>query len=97
MSIVPARRLLDPAAFPRVARYVASLPRGLLSNPTSECKASLYREGLAALPRAVPTERLDSLLADYFENPVPVSAWVPEVVNTAVFLAIADFVARRKS
>ena len=85
-----SRRKLDPAAFPRVARYVRSLPRGLLSHPECECKGSVYREGLAHLPRRMPTEGLDGLLADYFDNPMPVSSWVPEVVNTAAFLAMAD-------
>jgi len=84
------KKKLDPAAFPRVARYVRSLPRGLLSHPECECKASVYREGLSHLPRRMPTDGLDGLLADYFDNPMPVSSWVPEVVNTAAFLAMAD-------
>jgi hypothetical protein len=81
---------MDETAFPRVTRYLRSLPRGLLSFPEAECKASVYRDALAHLPKKMPTHGLDPLLVDYFENPMPVSAWVPEVVNSALFLAMAD-------
>lgn len=81
---------MDPNVFPRASRYVRSLPNGLLSHPHCECKASVYREALAHLPRKMDTRGLAPLLADYFDNPMPVSSWIPEVVNSAVFLAMAD-------
>lgn len=81
---------LDAVAYPRVSRYVRSLPRGLLSHPECECKASVYREALGRLPGKLDTRGLDPLLADYLLNPVPVSTWIPEVVNSALFLAMAD-------
>lgn len=81
---------MDTAAYPRTTRYLRSLPNGLLSHPECECKASVYREALANLPRTMDVRGLDPLLADYFTNPMPVSSWIPEVVNSAVFLAMAD-------
>ena len=81
---------MDRAAFPRTSRYLSSLPRGWLSHPECECKAAIHREAIAHLPRPMPTEGLHPLLADYFQNPVPVSSWVPEVINSALFLAMAD-------
>ena len=81
---------VDTAAFPRVARYLAGLPNGWLSHPECECKATLYREALAALPRRLDTTGLDPLVVSYVEEPPPMTSWVPEVVSSAVYLAIAD-------
>lgn len=81
---------MDTTAFPRVAAYLAALPSGWLSHPECECKASVYREALASLGRTFDTTGLDPLLADYVENPLPMSAWVPEVVNAGIYLAICD-------
>ena len=74
---------------PRLSRYFRSLPRGWLSHPQCECKASLYREALANLPK-----RLDGLLVEYVENPIPHSLMLPEVINTGLYLAMADTVFR---
>lgn len=81
---------MDPKTFPRLSRYLQGLPRGLLSHPECECKASVYREAMSNLPRPMDVRGLDPLLADYFQNPMPVSTWIPEVVNSALFLAIGD-------
>ena len=79
---------------PRLARYQRSLPSGWLSHPQCECKASLYREAVANLPKPIDPSGLDSLLADYLKDPVPASVMIPEVINTAIYLAIADTVFR---
>jgi hypothetical protein len=71
-------------------RYLRNLPNALLSHPECESKASLYREAIRNLPKPLETADLDPLLAAYINEPVPLSAWVPEVVNTAMYLIIAD-------
>lgn len=81
---------MDRSAFPRVAHYLENLPAGWLSHPECECKASVYREALATLGKPLDTEGLDPLLADYVSNPVPTSAWIPEVINAGIYLAICD-------
>ena len=81
---------MDAKAYPRTANYLRRLPAGLLSHPQCESKASLYREALRNLPRPLVLEGLDPLLAEYVKDPLPMSAWVPEVVNTALYLAMAD-------
>lgn len=81
---------VDPVLYPRLTRYLRSLPRGIESYPDCESKATLYREALRHLATPLDTRGLDPLLAAYIDDPLPVSAWVPEVLNTAVYLAIAD-------
>ena len=81
---------MDASAYPRTTSYLRRLPAGLLSHPHCESKASLYREALRNLPRKLDLDGLDPLLADYVRDPLPMSSWVPEVVNTALYLAIAD-------
>lgn len=81
---------VDPARFPRVARYLAQLPDGLASYPACTAKTSIY---LAALedhpvkprPGTLPAA-LESLLVDRTAPGLRVS----EVVNNALHLAIAD-------
>lgn len=75
---------------PRTVRYLRTLPDGVRSYPECESKATLYRSALDNLPSRLDTRELDPLLASYIDEPLPVSAWVPEVVNTAVYLTIAD-------
>ncbi|MCA9579136.1 MAG: hypothetical protein R3B40_31525 [Polyangiales bacterium] len=81
---------MDAQAYPRTTSYLRRLPAGLLSHPQCESKASLYREAVRNLPRPLALDELDPLLAEYVRDPLPMSAWVPEVVNTALYLAIAD-------
>ena len=81
---------MDASAYPRTMSYLRRLPAGLLSHPQCESKASLYREALRNLPRKLDLDGLDPLLADYVRDPLPMSSWVPEVVNTALYLAMAD-------
>ncbi len=81
---------VDPVLYPRTVRYIKNLPNGLLSHPTCESKASIYREALRNLPKPLDTGGLDPLLANYVTEPVPTSSWVPEVINTAMYLVIAD-------
>jgi len=83
---------VDTSAYPRTTNYLRRLPAGLLSHPQCESKASLYREALRNLPSKLDLTGLDPLLADYVRDPLPMSSWVPEVVNTALYLAIADHV-----
>ncbi len=81
---------MDELRFPRLTEYLSHLPNGLLSYPEYECKASIYRGALAALPAEVDFDGIDPLLADYIDNPSPMSAWIPEVVNGALYLAFCD-------
>jgi hypothetical protein len=88
---------VDPVLLPRLVRYKRSLPREWLSHPQCECKASLYREALANLPKPIDPAMLaslDGLLIEYIREPVPTSMMIPEVINTAIYLAIADTVFR---
>jgi hypothetical protein len=75
-------------------RFLRNLPNGLLSHPECETKASLYREALRNLPKPLETESLDPLLASYVNEPLPMSSWVPDVVNTALYLVMADQIFR---
>lgn len=82
--------VVDPVSYPRTTSYLRRLPAGLLSHPQCESKASIYREALRSLPRPLEVDSLDPLLADYVRDPLPMSSWVPEVVNTALYLTMAD-------
>ncbi|MFO0696853.1 MAG: hypothetical protein U0230_24995 [Polyangiales bacterium] len=82
--------MVDASAYPRLARYLRSLPNGLLSYPECEGKATMYREAVTKAPKPLGRHGLDRLIVDYLDDPVPTTAWVPEVVNVAVYLALAD-------
>jgi uncharacterized protein DUF2378 len=70
-------------------RYVASLPGGLASYPTCVQKASVLRQFLELGPKSwgsnLPAP-LDALVCD---TP-PLTAWIPEVHATALYLALID-------
>ncbi|RLB50316.1 MAG: hypothetical protein DRJ42_19170 [Deltaproteobacteria bacterium] len=70
--------------------YLRPLPEGLESYPECEAKASIYRSAVAQLPKPLDLSQLHPGLVPYIEDPVPKSSWVPEVVNTAIYMAIAD-------
>ncbi len=80
---------LDPARFPRLARYLASLPRGLASYPECQAKGAVVRnwtDDLSELHhRPLPPELL-ALLTE----PPRLSAWYPEVHLWALLQAYAD-------
>src|SRR5687768_8632262 len=81
---------MDARRYPRLTRYLRRLPSGLLSYPECEIKASVYLGAIDALPRKLDTSDLDPLVASYVGERPPVTSWVPEVVNTAIYLSIAD-------
>ncbi|MFO0696636.1 MAG: hypothetical protein U0230_23910 [Polyangiales bacterium] len=81
---------VDAAAYPRVSRYLASLPDGIRSYPTCESKASMYREALQKAPKQLDPKGLPLLLQDYVRDPVPMTTWVPEVITACIYMAIAD-------
>lgn len=87
--------MVDAVVYPRLARYLKSLPNGLLSYPECEGKASMYREAIGNAPRKLELRGLDPLIADYVQDPVPMTAWIPEVINVAIYLALADAVFER--
>ncbi len=81
---------VDPTAFPRVAAYLDRLPGGLDAYPDYQAKASLHLGTLGPKMADIDPAGLGPRLGDYLRAPRPVSAWVPETVNAALQLALAD-------
>jgi len=71
-------------------RYLASLPRGVESYPEAQVKASVYRDGLDSFDLAREVEGLPEPVAELILDPLPVTAWVPEVHSLSVLLALRD-------
>jgi hypothetical protein len=74
---------------PRLDAYVESLPRGLDSFSDQAMKASYYLQFFDEYPLESP-ERLPPRLARMLTHPPPVSAWVPAVQLTGLYLGACD-------
>lgn len=70
--------------------YLDALPQGVGSYPTYVQKASIYRQFLDLTPMAGVTEVLPEAVRHLVTDPAPVSAWIPEVHLTALYLATLD-------
>lgn len=75
--------------YPRVHRYLSGLPRGLSSYPTCLQKASLFRQFIKLAPGTWKSN-LPAPLGNLIRNPPPLTAWIPEVHATSVYLGIVD-------
>lgn len=80
---------IDPARYPQVAAYLASLPEGLASHPECMAKASLYRHVLDESPLP-DQDGLPEVLADLLAHPRPVNTWIPEVYSHSLLLSEYD-------
>ena len=69
--------------------YLAGLPKGLGSYPTCLQKASVFRQFIKLAPSTWKSN-LPAPLGNLVRNPPPLTAWIPEVHATAVYLGIVD-------
>ena len=81
---------LSAARFPRLSAYLASLPKEWDSYPDCVVKAATYRQMLDALAPPLRADELPEPIVDYVAHPRPVSSYVPEVHNIALYLAVRD-------
>jgi hypothetical protein len=73
---------------PSLEQYLATLPGGIDAYPQCMAKASVVRD---AMQRTLPPGiDLPAPLRALIEQPPPVSAWIPEVHQNALMLAILD-------
>jgi hypothetical protein len=73
---------------PSLERYLAALPGGIDAYPHCLAKASVARDAMQrTLP---PSAELPAPLRTLIEQPPPVTAWIPEVHQNALMLAILD-------
>ncbi len=70
--------------------YLDSLPAGVGSYPDYVQKASVYRQSIKEMPSDGLVGRVPEPVERLLVQPMPVTAWVPEVHATALYLAIAD-------
>lgn len=81
---------MDLSKLPRLRQYLEGLPNGWDSHPRCQVKASTYRAGIDGLAQRIEPAELPDPLADLIVHPRPVSTWVPEVHNIAMYMAISD-------
>jgi hypothetical protein len=81
--------MFDPSKFPRLAHYLAKLPRGLDSYPECQAKGAVLRNWLQDAQSLAGSPLPDELLG-YLTSPPSQSAWLPEVHLWAVVLAEVD-------
>ncbi len=73
---------------PSLERYLAALPDGIDAYPQCLAKASVARD---AMQRTLPPGiDLPAPLRALLDQPPPVTAWIPEVHQNALMLAILD-------
>ena len=80
--------MVDDSAFPRLSRYLASLPRRFASYPECQTKGAVLRnviDGLSTTRSPLPEE-----LSALVRSPPQFSDWIPEVYLWAMVLAQAD-------
>jgi hypothetical protein len=75
---------------PRVERYLSAIPRGLDGFPECQAKGALVRNLLERQPLDEVTARLAPPLRRLAEDPPVGSEWIPEVLFSALLLAVAD-------
>ncbi len=78
------------ASLARMQVYIDGLPQGLDSYPECLQKASIYREFLVGIDCEALRPHLPPTLRAMIDAPAPVTAWVPEVHASALFLATRD-------
>jgi hypothetical protein len=78
------------AGFPRVSSYLERLTGGIDAYPECLAKASVSLGAIHALPEPMETRGLPASLASHLERPPRPNEWIPETLNVAVYLAIAD-------
>lgn len=77
-------------SLPLLAGYLESLPRGLDSYPDYQQKASVYRQTFHRRTSAMLAPLLPPPLARLLTEPLPISAWLPEVHANALFVALYE-------
>lgn len=75
---------------PRLRRYLAGLPEGLLAHPACVAKGGLVRNLLDGQPLAEMLPHLPEPLRRLAADPPVGSEWIPEVQFGALLLAVAD-------
>ncbi len=77
-------------SLPLLTAYLESLPSGLESYPEYTQKASVYRQAFRRRYAAALTPVLPAPLARLLTEPLPISAWLPEVHANALFVALYE-------
>jgi hypothetical protein len=76
--------------YPRVSRYLGSLPKGMAAYPNCKARSSIYQAILAAAPSSFPRpESLPSPVRELLSGEA-YGLWIPEVHLLATILAIGD-------
>jgi hypothetical protein len=82
---------LDTRLYPRVAAYLAHLPRGVDSFPEATGKVSVVRSFIESTNLELfEDDRCPPAVAQLIRSPPPHSSWVSEVTMMAAFFALAD-------
>jgi len=79
-----------PLPLRQLDAYLADVPGGLDAYPQFVQKASIYRQAFSRRLAADLAPRLPLRLAKLMLEPLPVSAWIPEVEGNALMLAIYE-------
>jgi hypothetical protein len=77
-------------SLPRLTEYLESLPRGLASYPEYVQKASVYRQAFRRGLSRKLAPHLPAELARLLTEPLPISAWLPEVQANCLFVALYE-------
>src|SRR5271166_5053557 len=75
---------------PMMNEYLEGLPRGLHSYPDHVQKASVYRQAFRPRLSQKLAPRLPPELARLLTEPLPISAWIPEVHANCLFVALYE-------
>jgi uncharacterized protein (TIGR02265 family) len=73
-----------------MTEYLAALPRGLGAYPACQQKAGILRTFMTAEMRQCIEAAVPPELRELLVHPPPVTAWIPEVQATALYLAGRD-------
>ena len=76
--------------FKQMEEYLADVPGGLAAYPDYLQKASIYRQIFSRRLRAELAPQLPPALGKLLSEPLPVSAWLPEVHVNALMIVLYD-------
>lgn len=81
---------IDPERFPALADYVERLPAGLASYPEAQSMGILLKSSVVGHYFHPTWKDLPVQITELFRKPPLPTAWVPTVLNDAIFSLVAD-------